>query len=828
MADSDPPNAAPSPEPAAVNEVKCAHCSLPVPPGLIEPGAREQFCCNGCRTVYQVIHSCGLDRFYRLRGATGEDGQQAKTTDRAYAEFDDEVFRELHCQALPDGCQSVELYLEGVHCSACVWLVEKLPRIHDGVVSARLDLRQSLVRIVWDDGQIRLSQIARSLDTLGYPPHPAKDARARALRRREDHRFLIRIGVAAACAGNVMTIAFALYGGMFTGMQAEHERYFRWISLLLGLIALAWPGSLFFRGAWAALRTRTAHLDLPIALALLAGATAGLINVVRDQGDIYFDSLTMLIFLLLVGRWIQRRQQRWAGNAVELLYSLTPSSVRVVRDGQPTEVPIEAVQLDEVAEIRAGESIAIDGIVVTGTSTVDQSLLTGESRPVAVTTGDVVAAGTVNIAAQLRVRVQATGAQTRVGRLMHLVERCAAERAPIVRFTDRVAGWFVIAVLVLAGATFAAWLWLDPSRATGHAVALLIVTCPCALGLATPLAVAVAIGQAAKRGVLIKGGDALESLARTGALLLDKTGTITEGRIRVTTWYGDESVRPLVAALEAHSSHPIARALSDDPRPGAEPERTEHVALPVTDIQQTPGSGIAGVVAGQRILVGSPAFLLSRAITVSAEMTAATQRVIETAQSPVQVAADGQCVAVAGFRDPIRRDARASIAQLRRQGWRLSLVSGDHPAVVQSVGHELGFATDDCFGGVSPEEKLAHLKRQEGDDPVVMAGDGVNDAAALAAATVGVAVHGSAEASLAAADVYISRPGLAPVVELIAGARRTLRTIRRGLIVSLVYNVSAATLAVLGIIGPLVAAVLMPASSLTVLVLVLTSRSFRD
>ncbi len=399
------------------------------------------------------------------------------------------------------------------------------------------------------------------LDSLGYPPHPARDVRARELQRHEDHRFLIRIGVAAACAGNVMTLAFALYGGMFSGIEAEYARLFRWTSMLFCAVALLWPGSLFFRGAWAALRTRTAHLDLPIALGLLAGGLAGSVNVIRDRGEIYFDSLTMLVFLLLVGRWIQRRQQRWAGDAVELLFSLTPTSARRLKDEGIEEVPIEAVTPGDRVEVRAGDSVPVDGTVLEGQSTLDQSLLSGESHLVPVEPGQGVHAGTVNVASRLVIRVEAVGGQTRVGRLMSLVEECSRRRAPIVQFADRVAGWFVVTLLTLAAVTFAVWLWIAPQRAIGNAVTLLIVACPCGLGLATPLALTVALGRAARRGILIKGGEVLERLARPGVMILDKTGTVTAGRTKVVSWVGDENAQSWVAALEAHSAHPVGVAL---------------------------------------------------------------------------------------------------------------------------------------------------------------------------------------------------------------------------------------------------------------------------
>ena len=311
----------------------CSHCGLPVPPGLVEADEELQFCCRGCRTVYAVIHGCGLERFYRLRDAAPGTAQPARTTQRAYAEFDDDVFRTLYYRQMADGATATEFYLEGVHCAACVWLVEKLPQVLPGVIEARLDMRRAIVEIRWDPGAVKLSRIAATLDSLGYPPHPAKDIRARQMRREENHRFLIRLGVAAACMGNVMTLAFALYGGVFTGIEAQYCA-----TLPLGqhglrpdLARLA--GKSFLPRRWAAIRTRTAHLDLPIAIGLAAGGIAGTVNAVLGRGEIYFDSLTMLVLLLLVGRWLQRRQQCWANDALELLFSLTPTSARRLENG---------------------------------------------------------------------------------------------------------------------------------------------------------------------------------------------------------------------------------------------------------------------------------------------------------------------------------------------------------------------------------------------------------------------------------------------------------------------------------------------------------------
>ncbi len=810
------------------NETRCTHCGLPVPAGLIDASAEHQFCCHGCRSVYDVLHGSGLDRYYALRTAAG--AAPARTTNHRYQEFDDPVFRGLYYEQRDDGTLAVELYLEGVHCAACVWLVEKLPEVVPGVIESRLDMRRSLVHVRWDEQRVALSAIARMLDSLGYPPHPAKDARARDLQRQEDHQFLIRIGVAAACAGNVMTLSFALYGGAFTGIEAEYSHLFRFASMLFGVVALLWPGSLFFRGAWAALRTRTAHLDLPIALGLAAGGITGTVNAIRGQGEVYFDSLTMLVFLLLVGRWIQRRQQRWTSDAVELLFSLTPNSARRVEADGVHEVPIEALSLGDIVEIRAGDSVSTDGIVLSGTSAVDQSLLTGESRPKAVVAGDGVHAGTVNLNARLQVRVVAVGNDTRVGKLMKLVEECSQRRAPIVQLADRIAGWFVIVVLLLAGLTLGLWLWLDPSRAIDNAVALLIVCCPCALGLSTPLGIAVALGRAAKRHILVKGGAALESLARPGTVVLDKTGTLTAGRVRVVQYVGDATTQSLITAIEQHSSHPIAQAIlgafGDLTDPEAAPSEDRHPEA--SEVIQTTGGGLAGTVDGVRVVVGSPHFVLASGATISDAMQQALHSVIARAHTPVLAATDDCVTGVLGLGAPLRDDAATAVSQLRQLGYDLHILSGDHPDVVAAVAEELHIAEADTLGAASPEQKVQYVERYLTTGNVIMVGDGVNDTAALAAATVGIAVHGGAEASLATADVYIARPGLMPIVDLIHAARSTVRTIRISLVVSLCYNVIAAALAITGVIGPLTAAILMPISSFTVVALALASSTFGD
>jgi Cu2+-exporting ATPase len=791
--------------------VECRHCGLPVPAGLVEDGAELQFCCNGCRVAYEVIHEHGLDGYYDIKARIEAPEQAAQRSGKSFAEFDDPAFHELYCRAMPSGLATVELYLEGVHCAACVWLVEKLTVVVDGVAEVRLDLGRSLATVTWNPETTPLSEVARFLDSIGYPPHPFRGVEARDMARREERALLIRIAVAGAIAGNVMLIAFALYGGYFHGISDEFRTFFRWVSLALAVPSVTWCATVFYRGAWGALKTRSLHMDLPIAIGILAGFIQGAINTIRGAGEIYFDSVTALIFFLLVGRFLQRRQQIKAASSTELLFSLAPSTARLVDSEGVREVPLEALGPGATVEVRAGDSIPADGAVVEGSSTLDRSLLTGESLPEPVTAGDPVHAGTVNLGSRLLVEVRATGEDTRVGRLMRLVEEGAIRRAPVVLLADRISGWFVAIVLALAAITVGVWLKLDPERAVEHAVALLIVSCPCALGLATPLAVSAAIGRAARRKILIKGGDALENLARPGHMMLDKTGTLTEGRLAVVRWWGDPEIKAAVAAIERHSAHPVARALSRVAPEEGQPE--------VREVQEVSGAGISGVCDGRELLVASTAHLAEKLGIAAAAF--ASQGL-----SPVAVAVDGEVVAVAGIGDPLRSDSASSVAAINGRGWRVGILSGDHPAVVRAIASQVGIEPLAARGGVSPEEKLDTVRRTACDETVAMVGDGVNDAAALAAATVGIGVHGGAEAALAAADVYLARPGLEPVVELLRGARRTLGVIRRNLVFSLAYNLVAVSFAITGHMSPLLAAILMPLSSMTVVLSSYRAKTF--
>jgi Cu2+-exporting ATPase len=835
--------------------VRCAHCGLRVPRALLRAESdggpdEKQFCCDGCRQVHALLHDWGYQEYYRLKAATDTaEPVPASISGRTFEDFDDPAFADEHVEAVGDGFLRTRLYLEGVHCAACVWLVEHLPRRMAGLREVRLDFARAQATVEWDPAATRLSTVARALDGVGYTPHPYRPDALRAARRTEDRALLLKLGVAAAAAMNIMFIQATLYAGDATGMDAGFSQFFRWLSFLLATPVLLWSARPFYLAAWAGLRQRVPHIDLPISIALVVAYAASAIATIRGTGEIWFDSLAMLVALLLGARYIQTRAQRAAVDRTEGLRSAAfvefARRIEVAADGveRAREVPAAALARGDRVEVRSGEGIPADGRVIEGRSTVDNAVLTGESTPMEVAPGDAVSAGATNLGARLVVEVDAAGAASRVGALLGLVEQALARKAPIVRLADSLGRRFVLVVLALAAATGALWLALDPPAALERVVALLVITCPCALGLATPVAMTVALSRAARRGVFVKDADVLERLRGVRTVLLDKTGTLTRGEARVTATVGDPAALALAAALEAHSTHPVAHAL----RAAALAAAPAGAPVPaVTDVRETAGRGISGRVGAHVVAVGNAAHVTAAGASPDEGWQARAATIAAAGASPTFVAVDGAVRAVFGVGDPLRDDAAATVAALRARGWHVRILSGDHPAVVRAVAAQVGVPAEDALGGLTPEEKrdlvlegggarhpdspadpafrLAAARR--GRAGVLMLGDGVNDAAALAAADVGVSVHGGTAASIVAADVVLTRGGLTPVVELAEGARRALRVIHRNLGISLAYNLTGAALAISGLVGPLLAAVLMPTSSLTVILSSVLGRPF--
>ncbi|NVB40596.1 heavy metal translocating P-type ATPase [Pseudenhygromyxa sp. WMMC2535] len=834
--------------------VPCAHCGLPAPAGS---EGEPSFCCRGCRAAWELVHQAGLTDYYALRERLGDDPGAARAEtaadEPAYAHLDDpEVMASIAQTPSGPGRAAAELHIVGLHCAACVWLIERLPAVLEGVESARVDFGSARLRVEWDAERVRLSQIADFLHRAGYQLH-ALDAQAEGARRSERRRELIRLAISGASAGNVMLVGFALHAGSISGIEDNWSLFFSVAGLILALPAVTWGALPFYRAAVASLRLGRLHIDLPIALGVAGGFLASAYATFAG-GEVYFDSVTILVFLLLVGRWIQRRGQSWALSQTDLLQLLIPARARRRRpDGALETCAAASLEPGERVQVRPGERVPVDGTVLSGHGSVDASSLTGESMPLSVEPGSAMLAGTTLLAREgagpgddgggdgdedgdgsggaVEIEVEAVGAETRVGSLAARIMEADRARAPIQRAVDRVSSYFVAAVLLAASLGGLAWWFIDPSQVFEVVVSLLVISCPCALGLATPVALAVARGRAAQRGILFASAGAIEALARVQRLVFDKTGTLTEGApaVRSVATVGDDDdpqLAPLVAQLpallaliEGDSGHPSARALrrwaDEQPRPADAPD------LRLRQCKDLLGRGREATVEfGQRSLrvrLGSLTW-----IDPQGSFSRAIEAALERAESPLLVEVDGRPLAMLSLADPPRDDAPEALAALRDMGLSLAIRSGDHPRVVAAVGQQLG--VDDVAGALSPEDKARELAAAGSE--AAMIGDGVNDAPALRAAAVGIAVRGGAEIALRVADVHLARGGVGEVAVLLQGARRTMALIRRNLGFSLVYNLLFASLALAGYIDPLAAALLMPASSLTVLLSSVLAKSF--
>jgi len=809
---------------AANQTVECAHCGLPSPRPRDE--SEPAFCCNGCRGAWQLIHGWGLEDFYALRDCDPNE-TFAEKNKRSFEDLDDPKLllpSEVKRVSGPDGISlaKVRLSISGLHCAACSWLIEQTPNHVIGWYSAEVQMHSRSVELVYDPSLIRLSELGQLLDRIGYRVRPYDQSSERDASDRESRQLLVEVAIAGFCAANAMWIAIALYAGTFTGIADSHRELLRLVGVGLGAFAVLVPGRLFLRGAWASLRMRIPHMDLPVAVGLLAGLIASIYGLFAPTSEIYFDSIATLVFFLLVGRWIQLRQQHSAGRSIAALLNLTPAAAtRVDENDVMVRVPVREIVLGDVVKVGPGESIPVDGVVTHGESYVDRSLLTGESRPIAIGIRDKVEAGTENLESDIFVCTTAIGEQTRLGELSQSVASAAASKTPIVQLANRIGGWFVCIILSLAAMTAVVWWQIDSSVALSHSVALLIVACPCALALATPLAIAVAVGRLAERRILVRSGDSIEQLSKPGTIFFDKTGTLTQGRMQVTDWLGDEETLCIAARVEANIGHPIARAIVEYAK--ANSGMTIQNQTTVANVVNRVGNGVEAEVDQSLYKIGSVKWLLGEAVERSSAQKAKVDSILKSGSTPIVVLRDSELVAVLGVSDPLRSEAVEVIQKLRSAQWKVLILSGDHQAIVRYVAAKLGVSEEHALGEQTPEQKLSAIQNAKGNGPVVMVGDGVNDAAALAAADVGVALRGGANASLAAAPVLIGNSHLGGVVTLITSAKRTVRCIRDNFIVSISYNAIAAVLAMTGVISPLIAAVLMPISSLTVLTMVLAT-----
>lgn len=822
--------------------VSCAHCGLPVPGSFIDSQSCDispRFCCTGCAVVYQCIQDNNLGNFYEIRERVSDTAlQPAAISASNFTAFDDPLFFESHVKVQTNGIAQITFYLSDMHCAACVWLLEKVPTITTGVQSVSIVFGRSLIHVQFDPAQTKISEIAKTLNALGYPPKPLQKG-ASPEGSSISRSMLIRLGVAGVAAGNSMMLAISLYQGYFTGMDLRYRLFFEWISLLITTPAVLYSATPFYKAALQGLKRKVLHIDLPISIGIISGYIASVAQLLLGNPHIYFDSIAMLIFLLLGGRILQRASIDRSINTKSILSTFIPIVAMRKEHATTVETYIEALKVGDTITVTQRQVIPADGYVTTGNASIDCALLTGESTPLTAECNTPVFAGTTVLSGTIDIAVENVGSATRLGRLMELIEQADAGKTQLQTITDRISAVFVFVVITLACGSAGYFLstthW---SIALERTLALLIVSCPCALGMAAPLAFATAIRRAATNGILIRDASALEIVAKVSAAVFDKTGTLTKRIAPVTccyardeagTWGRSNSIQHTALsqalALEQQISHPIASSIVSYLL-----DLGVKAATTPVQIEKIPATGVSGKWAdGKTIALISPAasaaFLDQK--TLRHLPTTLINALTSKGQTPVVAIQNGIPTLLFAIDNPIKSSARQLVEYCEAQGIKSWLLSGDTPLLTETIGHQLGISKDKTLGGQSPEAKVRAVNAIKQSECVMMVGDGANDAAALRTADVGVAMGGGAELSLAAAPIFLATDQPHAVISLIHGAKRAIATIRTNIAISVCYNTLGATLAILGYINPLVAAILMPLSSLSVVAISLLRPSFK-
>ena len=795
----------------------CYHCGLPIPPDVAlavrVDGQDRAVCCIGCQAVAQAIVENGLEDYYRTRDALPDSPREAlPAVLDSLALYDHVDFQKGFVRTLSEHEREAALIVEGITCAACIWLIEHHVAKQPGVEGVEVNFSTHRARVRWDEKRGKLSDVLAAIASVGYRAHPYDTARSEELARKERRSALWRVFVAGFGMMQVMMYAVPVYLAGDGDMSADIESLLRWASLVLTLPVVGYSAAPFFRGAWRDFGQRRVGMDVPVALGVGAAFLASVWATLTASGEVYFDSVTMFVFFLLGGRYLEMTARQRAVSVTEALAKLMPAfAARVAAypdDRSPAQVPAADLHAGDVVLVRPGETIPADGVVVEGQSVANEALLTGESVPVVKAPGVAVIGGAVNVESPLYVRVEQVGEATRLAAIVGLMERASLERPRLVQMADRIAARFIQALLAVAALVAVVWWFVDPGRALWITVSVLVVTCPCALSLATPVALTIASGALARAGLLVTRSHAVETLARATHFVFDKTGTLTYGRpalLEVLPLGGLDraACTALAAGIEHTSEHPLGAALR---------EVAGSSAFAVSGATNTPGCGMQASFGDRTVRIGRPDW----AADLHGQPLPESGRALLASPDTVVALADATgWLALFRFGDDIRPGATAMVSALRATGLRLALLTGDAAPVAARIAQALGI--DDVQAEATPQDKHAYVESLQKQGAVVaMVGDGVNDAPVLARAQVSVAMGGGSQLARTQADLVLLSENLEHLARGYFLARRSLRVIRQNLVWSFVYNFLALPLAMLGFVTPWMAGIGMSGSSLLV------------
>lgn len=800
-----------------VAEQQCYHCGLPLDPNLPLQteinGAARDMCCYGCKAVAEALVAAGHAHYYEVRTEPAITGQEIlPDIVRETRVYDNE---ELQSQFVynNEDYREINLILEGITCAACLWLNEQHLNSLPGVVAARVNYSSRRAWVRWNPGKIKLSEILLAIQSIGYHALPYDATLQQEIRVSERRKQLLKLGVAGLFGMQIMMIALALYNGAWTGMSQTFEHFFRWLSLGLCLPVIGFSALPFYKAAWHDLKNGRAGMDVPVSIALLVAFSASVLNTIDGQGEIYFDSVVMFVFLLSLSRFFESMASQRNAESVERLAHALPLMATRVREGLDQYDVISANRLEpgDRVLIKPGETVPADGHIIAGSSSADESLLSGESRPLTKQPGDELLGGSINIENPLQMIVSRVGSDTVLSGIQRMIEQAMHSKPGYSGLADRIASRFIFVVLGVSSLVAIWWYFTGSPNWLEITLATLIVSCPCALSLATPAAISAVLGKLQVDGLLVRGAGALEKLANVSCVVFDKTGTLTRAKPElVDAWYdpetGEDKALHIAASLETHSEHPLGKAILR--------AAGEGLRLTASDVVNHPGSGISGTLDGMHCVIGNADFVCSQTGVEHAEVIKPADH-DDAAASIVVLAIDQRVAAVFYFRDSLRSDAVALIRELKQGGKRVILMSGDHQAAAAELAQRVSI--NEFCGEMSPDDKLQQVAQlQAAGETVLMVGDGINDAPVLAGADVSIAVADASSLAKTSADILLLSNRLDNVRVALECARKTRKIIRQNLLWALTYNGLAIPAAAIGLVTPWIAAIGMSSSSLLV------------
>ncbi|SNX50096.1 Copper-exporting P-type ATPase A [Vibrio thalassae] len=747
-------------------------------------------CCPGCESVAQTIVDSGLVSYYQYRTAPAEKADLVPEQLRSLIHYDNEDVQAEFVRNSEDA-KEVTLSLDGISCAACAWLIEKRMTNEPGVLSIRVNTTTNRALLKWDTRKTQLSQLLASIHSLGYKAAPFEADKQEATYHATMKQYLYRLGIAGLATMQVMMLAVALYLEVFGDLEPEFKNYFRWVSLIFATPVLLYSALPFYINAWRSIKGRTLGMDVPVSIALILAYVASLVATVAEKGEVFFESISMFTFFLLVGRYLEMRARRKAAAASGNLLKLVPAIANKL-DGN--QVPVKSLQIGDQIKVLPGEHIPADGVVLSGRIHIDESMLTGESLPVVKNKDDFVYAGTLNGDEAFDLEVRSSKADSMISSIVRLQDEAQLTKPKIAEIADIVARYFVAIILIIAAGTWFYWHQTKPDDAFWIMLSVLVATCPCALSLATPTAITCSSSRMGTLGILSRRGHVFETLCKVNHLVVDKTGTLTHGDIEIakTNLFGELSEQQaleLAASLESHANHPIARAFKP----------YLNLELAVSSVENVIGSGLAGYFGDSLVKIGNASFVLGKT---------------DHARNSVYMSINGNHVATFIYRDPIRKEAAEFIDKMRAAGVKTTLLTGDTMANAEVVAKEVGI--DDVVASASPSDKLDYLKSLGSNDISMMIGDGINDAPTLAGAHLSIAMGGGTDVAKASADLVLLGDRLDKILTARELAIRTRKIIRENLAWSLGYNLLILPLAVAGLVAPYIAVVGMSASSIIV------------